>query len=291
MREDDAFIDPNRVWTDHLLNVINHGRTASPRGKEVIELTGVSTRINAALPVITLASRKMGFRFMAAEAAWILSGDNKVETIRPYSKEIARYSDNGETFFGAYGPKIAEQWDYAKTKLMEDPSTRQAIINIWRDSPPRTLDVPCTLSMQFVIRDNCLDLMVVMRSSDAWLGWVYDSFTQAMIAGAMCAELIEVGMQDLTLGDVHLYMQNAHIYRTNWEGALAAVCDGRPVTCPQIRFPFDPREFARSSAPSIREELAAHLWMVADTTTSLRDLRYSFLKDVKSELDYRVAAR
>ena len=54
------------------------------------------------------------------------------------------------------------------------------IINIWRENPRSSKDIPCTLSLQFFLREASdqlwLHTIATMRSNDAWLGVPYDTF-------------------------------------------------------------------------------------------------------------------
>jgi thymidylate synthase len=278
-----VFKDPNVVWQEHLRGLMSEGRLAAPRGLAVVEITGgLRTEVSAAYPVVTLVPRRMGYRFMCAEAAWILSGDDRVETIRPYSKNIARYSDDGERFFGAYGPRIVSQWEYAKNILLKDPESRQAVINIWRESPPNTRDYPCTLALVFCIRDERLNLHVTMRSSDAWLGWVYDTFTQSMLVAAMAGELRAAGLM-VELGDVVLEMVNSHLYSENWSAAVGCAAIDPDVVDFRYR-PLNPEMF---TSPTARLDLAGHLWTLARRDTNQNDLLYPWLGELKEHLSTR----
>ena len=241
-----------------------------------LEAICYSSTIDATRPTTYVDDRKLGYRFMCAEAAWILSGDDRVETIKPYSKEIERFSDNGVTFFGAYGPKLVEQWDYCLDKLASSPDTRQAVINIWREQPPGTKDVPCTLSWQFLIRRNLLHLVATMRSSDAWLGWPYDVFTQAMIIHAMCLDLRQKGI-NVSPGCVTLTAGSQHLYEKNLFGALAC-----------LRSAVEPSGLSLDIGYlSTKEQLIEQLWLVARTDTCAHDLQNNFLINLKFLLDHK----
>ena len=117
----------NMIWQGLMQNIMDNGQTVNPRGKETKELLGCKTVIPMDYPVITVANRKLGYKFMAAEAAWILSGDNRVETIAPYAKAIKDFSDDGVYFFGAYGPPIRDQISHAINSLVEDQDTRPSL--------------------------------------------------------------------------------------------------------------------------------------------------------------------
>jgi thymidylate synthase len=160
--------------------------------------------------------RKLSYQFMAAEAFWILSGDDTVAGIAPWNQAISKFSDNGVEFFGAYGPKIAGQLDYVVNTLVNDPDSRQAGLTIWRENPPQTRDVPCTIAVFFSIRGGKLHASVFMRSSDAWLGLPYDVFNFSMLSHLVCCRLNHAlnltPTEGVTPGDLHLMMASSHLY-------------------------------------------------------------------------------
>lgn len=216
------------AWKDLLNDLIDSPTNLSPRGIATQELPiGQLLHIDMRRPVLINPIRKLSRKFMLGEAIWIMSGDDTTAGIVPFNPGIFKYSDDGQTFFGAYGPKIAGQRKYVVTKLLEDPASRQATINIWRENPPATRDVPCTLSMSFYLRGqnfNLLDVMVTMRSSDAWLGLPYDVFNFSMIAGGICSELYvrSAGRIDSFPGTLALALGSSHLYHQNLESAKKA---------------------------------------------------------------------
>lgn len=208
----------SQLWLQ-LLNLLLNCPTVSPRGIETKEQLCVSTQVNMNEPMVNIESRNIGKKFRYAEAAWILSGDNRVSTIAPYSKIISKFSDDGVRFFGAYGVKVVDQLPYIIQTLKDDPSSRQAVINIWRENPKKSNDVPCTLSLQFVIRNETLHCLGTMRSSDAWLGWVYDVFNFSMISLYILLQLKKQHKLKYKLGNLYLTVGSQHLYKQQWEKA------------------------------------------------------------------------
>lgn len=209
----------NLAWLSHCKKILAEGDIVSPRGQNVHELMNEQFICNMRKPVITIPQRKLNYRFMAAESYWILTGDDRVATIAPYNKNISQFSDDGVKFFGAYGPKIMDQIGYVVSKLLNDRDTRQAGLTIWRENPPKTKDVPCTVTMFFYIRKDKLQVSVFMRSSDAWLGIPYDIFNFSMVAHYVCAvyngvnncglrEILKPGDLCITMGSSHFYERN-----------------------------------------------------------------------------------
>lgn len=231
----------NKTWTRVLSSVLAGGLPVAPRGKNTLELAHGFVGVNMRKPVLTIAERKLSYPFMAAEAHWILSGSDKVADIAPWNKNISAFSDDGEKFFGAYGPKIVAQLPYVVAKLAADKDSRQAGLTIWRESPPETKDVPCTVAIFASIRKstqrdgpmgvaglNLLHLHVFMRSSDLWLGLPYDVFNFSMLAHLICAHLNDLSNMNgadliVSPGTLYLTAASMHLYEEQWAAARQIV--------------------------------------------------------------------
>ena len=210
----------NHEWTNTLRKLFFSGSFVAPRGKETMELEQHTVTVPMRYCVLTVPERNLSYQFMAAEAFWILSGDDTVKGIAPWNKNIERFSDNGETFFGAYGPKIVGQLDYVVRKLIEDRDTRQAGLTIWRENPTQTKDVPCTIAIFAFIRNDRLNISVFMRSSDVWLGLPYDVFNFSMLGHLICCRLHANGVV-VSPGKLHLTAASSHLYADQWTAAQA----------------------------------------------------------------------
>jgi thymidylate synthase len=212
----------NQVWLEQLGGTAAFGETVKPRGLTTSEFLNDRIQINMKSPVITVEERRLNYKFMAAEAFWILTGNDKVDGIAPFNRHISDFSDDGKVFFGAYGPKITDQMQYVVETLHEDNFSRRACLTIWRENPPPTKDYPCTVAMVFSIRNGKLHNHVFMRSSDLWLGVPYDLFNFSMVAYMVCAKLRKIG----TIVEPGLLMLTAvssHLYEKNQEEALDLV--------------------------------------------------------------------
>jgi len=222
-------------WKEQLGLVWENGSEVKPRGKTTLELIHQTLEIDMRRPVLRNPSRKLDYRFMAAEAFWILTGDDRVETIAQFNSRIAEFSDNGVTFFGAYGPKIMSQLKYVLEKLQEDSTSRQAVLTIWRECPEPTKDVPCTVAISFTIREGKLNCHVFMRSSDLCLGLPYDVFNFSMLGHLVCAELnLASDDEPIEPGTLYLTAVSSHLYEANWD--QARLCAAEP-TKTQIQTP------------------------------------------------------
>jgi thymidylate synthase len=214
-------MDFSQIWLETLNEVLLGGDLVVPRGKMTREIPQRTIVVNMRKPVLRVPDRSLSYKFMVAEAFWILSGDDRVETIAPYNSRIANFSDDGERFFGAYGPKIVAQLPYIIEKLQADENSRQAGLTIWRECPPQTKDVPCTVAVFFNIRQRKLNCHVFMRSSDVWLGVPYDVFNFSMLSHLVCGLLNEHRLSPdfIAPGKLYLTAASSHLYETNWRDA------------------------------------------------------------------------
>ena len=211
--------DFSQTWLDALEDIIFHGHYSTPRGMVTREILHRTIQVDMRKPVLMVPNRKLNYQFMAAEALWILSGDDRVAPIAKYNKRIADFSDDGETFFGAYGPKIDNQLEYVVRKLVADRDSRQAGLTIWRENPPNTKDVPCTVAIFFSIRNSLLNAHVFMRSSDVWLGVPYDVFNFSMLAHLVCAHVNNCVETRVSPGQLYLTAASSHVYMENFDAA------------------------------------------------------------------------
>jgi len=191
-----------------------------PRGLKIAEILNDSWTVDMDNPIITIADRKLSYDFMFGEAAWMLRGKNDVATVEKYAGAIKRFSDNGITFFGAYGPKIIDQLPYVLDILEKDQDTRQAVLNIWRENPRSSKDIPCTLSLQFFLRKASdtlwLHTVATMRSNDIYLGTPYDSFNFSAISFYLALLLNERGIE-CKLGKLNIQAGSRHLYETDFK--------------------------------------------------------------------------
>ena len=178
------------AWLALLGDVSLNGKISHPRGMKIREIINNSVAIDMRHPVVLTKERRLSYKFMAAEAWWILSGRSDVESIGRHCKAIRRFSDDGISFFGAYGPKISCQMEHVVRTLKNDRDTRQAVLTIWRENPPHTKDVPCTVSVQWLIR-NGSQFQTLYKTASDWLeghglpiaGQMTDMFSMSWIVG------------------------------------------------------------------------------------------------------------
>ncbi len=177
---------------------------------ETRELQNVQLRVTDCLNnIMENPVRKLNYRFMVAEWLWISLGLDDVKTLAFYNKEMEKFSDDGVQLAGAYGPRIRRQLQHIEQTLMRDRYSRQAVLTIWTPNPGPSKDVPCTVDMHWMVRDDQLHCTVHMRSSDIWLGLPYDFFTFSMLTNMIAGKFgIRPGHLVMNLDSSHLYEQH-----------------------------------------------------------------------------------
>ncbi len=212
----------HEAWDQLLRYLIANGQVSKPRGKPIREQLNVTVHVEKPLfNVLHNTARNLGYRAMVAEWLWISGGFSAVELIARYNARMRDFSDDGQVLYGAYGPRIRQNWQVVAQHLEGDKDTRQAILPIWSlDTKRNSKDVPCTLSMQFLCRSNALHLTVNMRSSDVWLGLPFDFYVFSQLQNEMACQVgYDVGTLTMNLGSSHLYEENleAAVQCFNWQ--------------------------------------------------------------------------
>lgn len=150
--------------------------------------------------------------YACAELIWYLSRSSDTMMMEAYAPNYARYSDG----YGAYGARLKnhgdDQLDAVIGVLKRSPNSRQAIMSLWHPNDVgialegEKTDLPCTLSLQFLLREGRLHLITTMRSNDVWLGLPYDIFCFTCIQ-LMIAQHLDVqhGYYYHNVGSLHLY--------------------------------------------------------------------------------------
>lgn len=187
-------------------------------GNVVAELCNIQCTFDGTRGIVQSPKRKMPMRYAFGELMWYLSGSNQLKDIQQFSSAWDRMSDDGVKVNSGYGHKIHnfydfDQWDYVKSLLKEQPFTRQAIIHIKNPSCQPTKDTPCTLTLQFLYREDALHLTTTMRSNDIWTGFPYDVFAFTALQTKMAFELgMTIGNYTHNAGSLHLYERDYAAY-------------------------------------------------------------------------------
>lgn len=231
-----TFDDILRRVLEKLLNTKN--QVKSTKGKST-EFTGVLIKLQNPRSRLSRTERKGTLFSCLGELLWYLSGDNSLEFINYYIKNYEKFSDDGLTIYGAYGPRFMNKDGHNQIKnvisrLKEKPTTRRAVIQLFdaKDVNIEAKDIPCTCTLQFFVRNNRLEMMTNMRSNDAYLGLPHDVFSFTMLQEIIARTLgLEVGTYYHSVGSLHLYEDGRN-------GAKQFINEGWQQTKPMPKMPI-----------------------------------------------------
>src|SRR5216684_3838299 len=148
------------------------------------------------------------------ETLWYLARSNRLDFIEYYLPTYKEFSDDGRTVYGAYGPRLfrmrgkVDQIDSVIRLLKRKPRTRQAVIQLFNaeDILSPHEDIPCTCTLQFLIRADRLHMLTHMRSNDAFLGLPHDVFAFTFLQEIIARSVgVELGLYKHAVGSLHLY--------------------------------------------------------------------------------------
>ena len=203
--------------------------------------------------------RGISTAYLFGELLWYFTGRNDLEFISKFSKFWKHLSDDGKTANSAYGYIMMKKHGFNQINkiiqlLEKDPYSRRALINI--NVPNRkvieTKDEPCTIALQFLIRNGKLNLTAMMRSNDIWLGTPYDVafFTELqrymakrlnVKSGTYTHFVVSLHLYDRNVEDVQKMIEFPHSEYINFDKDLFHQYKDRLVECvmkakkPQIR--------------------------------------------------------
>jgi len=205
----------------------NPEHISSPRSWETREALGAFIVINNPYDrLVNNVHRKISLKYLIGEWLWDERGSNSLSEINYYAKFWNSISDDKKTANSAYGHRIlginkfviVNQWKWVKQQIIKDKETRRAVIFIGlpSDMKNKTKDFPCTISLQFLIRDNRLHLICNMRSNDLVLGFTYDVATVTLYQEKMLLELRKY-YPKLNMGKYFHVAGSLHIYKKHYE--------------------------------------------------------------------------
>ena len=192
------------------------------------------------------------------EFLWYLSKETRLDFIDYYVPgRFQEESDDNVTVRSGYGERLqawrgTNQLDNVVQLLRKHRTSRRATIQLFdaSDLTERYASIPCTCTLQFLVRDDRLHMFVAMRSNDTFLGLPHDIFSftmlQEMVARAVGAEV----------GEYKHFAGSLHLYEKNFEAAQQYLNEGwqDPIRMPAMPAgdPHDGIEWLRGIEESAR---------------------------------------
>ena len=195
--------------------ILETGDRINPTKGEAREISGVLLEIRNPRARISLTETRGKAISCLGELCWYLAGTNKLEFIEYYIREYAKSAD-GDEIYGGYGPRLFQwetmnQFENVTNILRNNRDSRKAVIQIFdgQDILEEHKDVPCTCTLQFMVRGEKLNLLAHMRSNDAYRGLPHDVFCFTMLQEIMARTLsLDIGIYKHFVGSLHIYESN-----------------------------------------------------------------------------------
>ncbi|MGX9714619.1 thymidylate synthase [Janthinobacterium lividum] len=193
------------------------GRTRiNPTKGAAVEMSGVLLKIANPRARLSRAETRSTLFTCLGEFMWYLAGSNRLDFIKYYIPMYSEFSDNGRTIHGGYGPRLFGTEERAQVStviqiLKRKFESRQAVIQLFdaADLLEAHKDIPCTCTIQFLLRRGKLDMIVSMRSNDAFKGLPHDVFSFTMLQEIVARSVgAELGWYKHVVGSLHLYDEN-----------------------------------------------------------------------------------
>ncbi|PII14344.1 thymidylate synthase [Stenotrophomonas indicatrix] len=221
---------------------------------EFFEISGAMLRLKNPRARLGRGIRQGRLFSSLGELLWYLAGSNELDFIYYYIKKYAEESEDGLTIKGSYGERLFRSRQiYRVLSLLKSKSTsRRAVLQIFRkDDLRNSKEVPCTISLQFLLRSEKLDLIASMRSNDALIGLPHDVFAFTMIQEIAARHLkVEVGTYTHFVGSLHLYTSDISRAKEYISDGLQRVT---PMPAMPIGDPLPRVKLLLSAEQSIRE--------------------------------------
>ena len=118
----------------------------------------------------------------------------------------------------SFSKNKVSQWEWAFTRLKEEQNTCQAILFFSRpkDQWFGNKDIPCTVYIQFLIREDKLNLYGYMRSNDLIYGTPYNINYFIILLYRMREQLLPF-YPNLKIGTYTHHATSLHIYKRNYD--------------------------------------------------------------------------
>lgn len=196
------------------------------KNKDVVEVRGLKTQeiINCSFIVKNHSLdwpendvNKPKETYIKAEKEWYNEATLKVNSIEKYGTIWRQIKSNYNNVNSNYGYYVwnryscgMNQFEFVIDELKKDLYSRKAIINInaLEHKYPNNPDMPCTIAIQYLVRDNKLNTIVYMRSNDIQYGFRNDMPWFVHLSSLITKELnIELGDYYHNAGSMHLYLK------------------------------------------------------------------------------------
>lgn len=188
-----------------------HGTWHSPRGERTLELQNFTYTVAPYVRFNAFVGRNLNLSYIKREMAWYINADPTDLSIAEHAAQWGKIVLNGKlnSNYGSYwfGPHGAL---WVASVLEKDSFSRRAVIPMYGTDIDHldleAKDVPCTIAIEFRIRDAALHCRAIMRSQDILWGMGNDLPTFSFLHEIVAALLgVPLGNLTVSVGSFHVY--------------------------------------------------------------------------------------
>lgn len=187
------------------------GKWCNPRGENTLEIENFTYSVAPYVRFNNFVGRRLNVNYIKREMSWYVHADPMDLSITEHAAQWGKIVLNGK-LNSNYGSYWFSQQGVARVVevLKNDSMSRRAVIAMYGTDPEHMAadakDVPCTLSIEFRLRNGKLNAKVNMRSQDILWGMGNDlptfSFLHEIVAKLLHAQ---IGILTVSVGSFHVY--------------------------------------------------------------------------------------
>lgn len=178
----------------------------------------LSWNVKNSFPIMT--GRKIYRNVFNTEFDWFINGETNIQRFKDNNVKIwNEWADENGDLGPVYGHQLVNynsqginQLEAVIDSLKSNPDSRRHIITLWNPAQQSQMALPpCYLYFQFFVDNGKLNMFVVQRSADLFLGIPYDIALFSKLLLYIASEA------NLKANKINLQMVDAHIYRNQVE--------------------------------------------------------------------------
>lgn len=222
------------AFVANLRHVLAEGKPLTVRGSNIMELRNHVTVIEHPKERCLVIPGRHNSVFAAiAETMWVLAGRNDLNFLSRYLPRAYDFSDDGQTWRGAYGPRLRnwhgiDQLRESLTLLRHEPNSRRAVMSIFDPSQDfvESKDIPCNNWIHWLVRDDRLHMNVAIRSND--IMWGFSGIN--MFEWSVLQELVAFWL-NVKVGELTFFASSFHLYERHTQRAHTIIELFPSMTC------------------------------------------------------------
>jgi hypothetical protein len=223
---------------EELLNLYKclaqEGKWSNPRGERCLEIENFTYKCRPFVRFNSFLGRNFNMAYLKREMAWYIKADPHDLSIAEHAAQWGKIvlngklnSNYGSYWFGPHGVRFIQRI------LTKDPMSRRAVIPMYGSDVDHmdleAKDVPCTLAIEFRLRNGRLNMRAIMRSQDILWGMANDlptfSFLQEIVAQLLT---VEMGTLTVSVGSFHVYESRLNMFNAIIDNNKYVILDSRP---------------------------------------------------------------